>query len=91
MKSTNNNYPLVSIVIPTLNSKEDIVKCLDSIQNLDYSKNKIELIIWDNGSTDGTQGEVSRIFEEMKKEGFFHLMGLRTLIQLLYFAFPQAI
>jgi len=70
MKSTNNNYPLVSIVIPTLNSKEDIVKCLDSIQNLDYSKNKIELIIWDNGSTDGTQGEVSRIFEEMKKEGW---------------------
>lgn len=29
----------------------------------------MEVIIWDNGSTDGTQKEVGRIFVEMEKEG----------------------
>ena len=54
MISIDDKYPLVSIVIPTLNRKVDIVECLGSIQNLDYPKNKIELIVWDNGSIDGT-------------------------------------
>jgi hypothetical protein len=30
----------------------------------------MEVIIWDNGSTDGTQKEVGRIFVEMEKEGW---------------------
>ena len=68
MISINDKHSLVSIVIPTLNRKEDIVACLDSIQNLDYPKNFLEVIIWDNVSTDGTQGEINRIFAGMKKE-----------------------
>ena len=70
MISIDDKYPLVSIVIPTLNRKEDIVECLDSIQNLDYPKNCLEIIIWDNVSSDGTQGEINRIFADMKKEGW---------------------
>jgi GT2 family glycosyltransferase len=62
--------PFVSIVMPTLNSRDDIIKCLDSIRRLDYPNKYIEIIIWDNGSTDGTQGEVGRIFMEMEKEGW---------------------
>ncbi|MFQ5687825.1 MAG: glycosyltransferase [Candidatus Scalindua sp.] len=66
-------YPLVSIVIPTLNSKKDIVRCLHSDRRLDYPNKYIEIIIWDNGSTYGTQEEISRIFAEMKKEGWNEL------------------
>ena len=70
MISVNDQYPFVSIVIPTLNRKADIVECLDSIQNLDYTKNKIELIVWDNGSTDGTLEAIKSKDKEMIHKGF---------------------
>lgn len=48
------NYPLVSIIIPTLNSASVLVACLSSINTQSYSKDKIEIIISDGGSTDNT-------------------------------------
>lgn len=68
-----NEQPFVSIVIPTLNNKKDIIKCLDSIKNLDYPRKHVEIIVWDNGSNDGTQAEVSQIFKEMEQEGWKRL------------------
>ena len=65
-----NTNPFISIVIPTLNGKKDLVNCLNSIRRVEYSKKRIEIIIWDNGSTDGTQGEVGGMFMEMEKEGW---------------------
>lgn len=65
-----NEQPFVSIVIPTLNMREDIINCLNSIRRVEYPKKRMEIIIWDNGSTDGTQGEVGRMFMEMEKEGW---------------------
>jgi len=62
--------PFVSIVIPTLNSKKDLVRCLNSIRRLEYPQKRMEVIIWDNGSTDGTREEVGRKFIEMEKEGW---------------------
>jgi cellulose synthase/poly-beta-1,6-N-acetylglucosamine synthase-like glycosyltransferase len=44
----------VSIVIPTKNNGDIIEKCLKSIQNLDYPKDKLEVIIVDGYSTDNT-------------------------------------
>lgn len=70
MISINDKYPFVSIVIPTLNRKKDLVECLDSIQDLDYPKDKIELIIWDNGSIDGTPEAVKSKNKEMIHKGF---------------------
>ncbi|OGM19027.1 hypothetical protein A2686_04510 [Candidatus Woesebacteria bacterium RIFCSPHIGHO2_01_FULL_38_10] len=46
--------PLVSIVIPTLNEKKNIRRCLKSIVKQNYPKKKFEIIIVDNYSTDGT-------------------------------------
>lgn len=45
-------YSLVSVIIPTKNSARTIGKCLESIKNQSYSK--IEIIVVDNSSTDGT-------------------------------------
>jgi len=47
--------PNLSIIIPAYNEEKNIQNCLDSIKNSDYSKNKIETIIVDDGSTDKTR------------------------------------
>ena len=46
--------PLVSIIIPVLNQKDNLQKCLDSIFDQNYPKEKIEVLVIDNGSTDGS-------------------------------------
>ena len=51
---------LVSIVFPTINRKEDIIKCINSIKKSTHKK--IEIIIADNGSTDGTQKTIKKVF-----------------------------
>lgn len=46
--------PCISIVIPTYNSAKTLGDCLRSIKNQKYPKDRIEIIITDGGSTDGT-------------------------------------
>jgi glycosyltransferase involved in cell wall biosynthesis len=50
----NTTYPYVSIIIPVFNEEKYIKKCLESINNLKYPKDRYEIIIVDNGSTDNT-------------------------------------
>jgi len=57
-----NNKPLVSIVIPTHNRKEKTIRLLNSIQKSKYPKDKLEVIVVDDASTDGTSEEVKRAF-----------------------------
>ncbi|MBN1869507.1 MAG: glycosyltransferase [Candidatus Omnitrophica bacterium] len=56
MGITENNLdvPVVSIIIPAYNAEQYIEKCLRSLQQLDYPKDKYEVIVIDNGSSDGT-------------------------------------
>ncbi|MFQ5787511.1 MAG: glycosyltransferase, partial [Thermodesulfobacteriota bacterium] len=68
MSNEINKPHFISIVIPTLNISDDIIRCLDSIKKLDYPKKYVNIIVWDNGSTDGTQAEVSKAFREMGKD-----------------------
>ena len=48
------HIPFVSIIVPTLNSASDIEGCINSLKNQNYPKKYFEIIIVDNGSTDGT-------------------------------------
>lgn len=45
---------LVSVIIPVLNAAKHIEQCLKSLVNLEYPKEKVEIIVVDNGSTDDT-------------------------------------
>lgn len=47
-----NNYPLISLIIPCYNAKQTLGKCLDSVIQQSYTN--LEIIIIDDGSTDGT-------------------------------------
>ena len=46
--------PAVSIIIPCYNEEKNIASCMDSIKNADYPKEKTEIIVVDDGSTDKT-------------------------------------
>jgi len=49
-----NFEPKVSIVIPAYNEEKNIEKCIISIFNSSYPKNKLDIIVIDDGSTDNT-------------------------------------
>ena len=48
------DWPTVSIVICTLNCRSDTERCLRSIRAQDYPQDKIEIVVVDSYSTDGT-------------------------------------
>jgi glycosyltransferase involved in cell wall biosynthesis len=51
-----NNFPLVSTIIHCRNEERFIGKCLDSIISQDYPKDKLEVLVVDGMSEDGTRG-----------------------------------
>ncbi|MDD2710577.1 MAG: glycosyltransferase family 2 protein [Verrucomicrobiae bacterium] len=55
MKDDLAELPRVSVVIPTLNSSATLGRCLDSILTQDYPRERIEILICDGGSVDGTR------------------------------------
>ena len=58
------NLPLVSIVIPSRNEEKFIGMCLDSIIANDYPKDKIEVLIVDGVSEDGTREVVEKYVQQ---------------------------
>ena len=53
--------PTVTIIIPAYNEAEYIAGCIKSVLALDYPKDKLEIIVVDDGSTDNTAA-VARSF-----------------------------
>ena len=47
-------YPSVCIIVPCWNEEETVVKTIDSLLNMDYPKEKLEVVLIDDGSTDNT-------------------------------------
>ncbi len=48
-------YPTVTIVIPAYNEEKNVIATLSSLIKLDYPKNRLEIIIVNDGSRDDTQ------------------------------------
>ncbi|GIU68872.1 MAG: glucosaminyltransferase [Candidatus Woesearchaeota archaeon] len=47
-------WPSITIIIPAYNEEENIIKTIKSVESLDYPKDKISLIVVDDGSSDNT-------------------------------------
>lgn len=47
--------PEVSILIVTCNGRQLLAGCLASLAELDYPEERLEVVVYDNGSTDGTR------------------------------------
>jgi GT2 family glycosyltransferase len=50
--------PFVSVVVPVLNGAETIGSCLTAVLGGDYPQDRREVLVVDNGSTDGTSAVV---------------------------------
>lgn len=68
--------PRVSIVILNYNGRHHLQGCFDSLAALDYPKERLEVILIDNGSDDGSQQELRekhgwvRLIENPRNVGF---------------------
>jgi len=58
--------PLVSIIIPTYNRKQELTRLIESIKQSDYPKESIEIIVVDDASTDGTFDAIKKGFPDVK-------------------------
>ena len=55
----NNSTQLISVIVPVLNESYCIEKCLDSIISQDYPSEKMEILIVDGMSNDGTRSIIN--------------------------------
>jgi glycosyltransferase involved in cell wall biosynthesis len=58
------NLPFVNVVIPCRNEKNFITKCLDCIVGQDYPKDKLEILVIDGMSNDGTREIIKKYMEQ---------------------------
>jgi len=57
-------FPLVSIVVPAHNEEDVILETLESVIGLDYPKNKLDVIIVNDGSTDSTEDVAGKFIDK---------------------------
>lgn len=58
-------YPKISIIFPNYNGGKEPLECLSSIELLNYPKNKVEIIVIDNGSKDGSDIQIKKRFPKV--------------------------
>lgn len=64
-------FPSIAIIVPCWNEEATVHGTIESLLNLDYPKDKFELIIVDDGSTDNTWSEIQ------KYEGHHQIKALK--------------
>ncbi|MCW4015014.1 MAG: glycosyltransferase [Candidatus Bathyarchaeota archaeon] len=74
--------PSVTVVVPVRNGEQTIQPLLDSLQKLDYDRNKVEVIVVDGNSTDNTREIVKRypvklVVEEKKGLNLARNIGIK--------------
>lgn len=79
--------PTVSVIVPVYNGARTLSPCLDSLLALNYPPEKLEIIVVDNASTDGTAavlagyGDAIRVFREpVRGAGAARNHGLRRAL-----------
>ncbi len=63
--------PDLSIIAPVCNAENEVSKLLDSLTNLDYPQDRMEIIIVDNKSTDNTKEVVKKYPVKLLEENEF--------------------
>lgn len=63
MSDTTNppDQPFASVIIPALNCVQEVDACIDALRAQDYPTDRVEIIVGDNGSTDGTRERLEQL------------------------------
>jgi len=70
--------PFVSVLIPTWNNVEELLQCLASVGALDYPRERMEIVVFDSGSGDGTAARVEALFADMRRGPWARLVLARS-------------
>ncbi len=62
------NWPKVSIIIPMYNEEENIGPTIDNLCNIDYPRNKLKIIVVDDGSKDKSFENAKLAIERNKEK-----------------------
>lgn len=62
------DLPKITVIIPSLNGKRLLQRCLESLFASDYEHDRLEIVVVDNGSTDGTASWLARKHPSIRVE-----------------------
>ena len=71
MEVNNSKQPLISVIVPVFNGRDYLKDCINSIEVQTYSN--LEILIINDGSTDGTDLVCQQLQEQNAKIRLFHL------------------
>jgi len=69
-----NQLPFATVMIPVFNEEKTVVKTISSLLNLAYPKDKLEILVIDDGSTDNTQ----RVLAQYKNHPQIRLLSKKN-------------
>ena len=64
------DHPFISIIFPTRNRADESLATLASLGGLDYPRERMEILIWDNDSTNGSPDRIRQALKAMESEGW---------------------
>jgi cellulose synthase/poly-beta-1,6-N-acetylglucosamine synthase-like glycosyltransferase len=78
-----NNLPIVSVIIPVYNGEKTIRKCIETVLDQDYPKNKYEVLVIDNNSNDSSAEVIKKypvkyLFENIKSSYAARNKGIKN-------------
>jgi putative glycosyltransferase (exosortase G-associated) len=68
-------WPGLSLIVPVYNGEDTLGHCLDSLRRQNYPPEQVEIIVVDNGSTDGTCDVFHRVNSQPYR-GQMHLISI---------------
>ena len=66
MTNNTTNTPAVTVIVPVYNAEISLEKCIKSILDLDYPKDRLEIIFIDNNSTDASLSILEKYKDRIK-------------------------
>lgn len=82
MTKRTNQQLTVSIVFSNFNGGNEPIECLRSINKLNFPKNRLEVIVIDNGSQDGSKEKIIKLFPKIKLISLKKDIGLPASLNL---------